>query len=213
MGIASPGNARSRHGSYTLPKAATIIGVPVRPIKVVVGCGHPVSWRGHGFPAAPRICATHLPALVEKPVSLSGDGEYRLTGWMRSRRASWVVGLAIAALALNALVPIHLAIDLSEAYGAAYCDAGSAARHGLERRLLALVIGHDAGDGKPDGDHHHPPCPALAALGALTGFAAAAAPALPAPVVVAVLPASPLPAGEPHSSPAAAYRSRAPPLG
>jgi hypothetical protein len=136
-----------------------------------------------------------------------------LTGCQRLRRASWAVWLAMLALGLQALVPIHLALDLDEAVGTAQRSAPEADRHGFEWRLLALVTGHDTGDGKSDGDHHGLPCPAFAALGALGGFAMVAPPALPAPAAVAALPAFAVLVGGPDRAPAAAYRSRAPPLG
>jgi len=136
-----------------------------------------------------------------------------LTGSQRLRRASWTIWLALLALGLDALVPIHLALDLDEALAVAHRAAPGATRHGFEWRLLALATGHDRGDGKPDGDHRHPICPAYAALGALGGFAAVAAPVLPAPAVVKALPAFAAIAGEPDRASVAGYRSRAPPLG
>jgi hypothetical protein len=139
-----------------------------------------------------------------------GDG---LTLSRRLRRASWAIWLALLALGLDALVPIHLALDLDEALGAAHRAAPRGVHHGFEWRLLALATGHEIGDGEPDGDHHHPPCPAFAALGALGGFAMVAPPALPAPALAAAMPAPPPLAAIPDRTAAAAYRSRAPPLG
>jgi hypothetical protein len=136
-----------------------------------------------------------------------------LSGSQRLRRASWAIWLAVLALGLDVLVPIHLALDLGEAFGSSHRAASGAVEHRLEWRLLALATGHDSGDGKPDGDHRHPICPAFAALGALSGFATVAAPALPAPVVAEALPPFATAAGAPYRAPAAAYRSRAPPLG
>jgi hypothetical protein len=129
------------------------------------------------------------------------------------RRASWAAWLALLALGLQVLVPIHLALDLDDALGAAHRSAPEADLHGFEWRLLALATGHDDGDGKRQGDRRHPICPVFAALGALGGFATVAPPALPAPAVVAAPPALPATAGAPQRGPAAAYRSRAPPLG
>jgi hypothetical protein len=136
-----------------------------------------------------------------------------LTGSQRLRRASWAVWLAVLALVLDALVPIHLALDLDEALGVAHRAAPGAIGRGFEWRLLALATGHEIGDGKPDGEHRHPICPAFAALGALGGFATVAAPVLPAPALAAALPAPAPLAAAPDRTPAAAYRSRAPPLG
>jgi hypothetical protein len=134
-----------------------------------------------------------------------------LTGSRSTVRERWAIWLAILALGLNALVPIHLALDLSEAVGAAHHKTPAAAGHGLEWRLLALVAGHEPGDGKPDADHHHSTCAVFAALGALHGFATAAPPAVAAPALVEAAPELPATAGEPARAPAAAYRSRAPP--
>jgi hypothetical protein len=121
------------------------------------------------------------------------------------------VWLALLALGLDALVPIHLALDLGEALAGPH--GAATAVPGLEWRLLAFASGHDSGDGKPDGEHRHPICPAYAALGALGGFATVAAPILPAPAAVEALPALAALAAEPGGAAFAAYRSRAPPLG
>jgi Protein of unknown function (DUF2946) len=137
-----------------------------------------------------------------------------LTGSDGLRRGSWAVWLVLLALGLNVLVPIHLALDLGEAFGAAHVGTRGAARHGLEWRLWAFATGHEAGDAEPDGGHHHPTCPAIGVLGALGGFATVAAPALSVPALVEASPVLAAIAGEPdHRRPAAAYRSRAPPLG
>jgi hypothetical protein len=142
------------------------------------------------------------------------DGGDRLTGSQRLRRASWAIWLAVLALGLEALVPVHLALDLDEALGVTtHRVAAGASQHGFEWRLWALVTGHDTGDGRPDGDRHHLICPAVTALGALGGFAAVAPPALPAPIAMVVPLALSATAGAPRCAPAAAYRSRAPPLG
>jgi hypothetical protein len=136
----------------------------------------------------------------------------------RRRRPPWAVWLACLALALNALVPIHLALDLGEELAARH-GAPADARHGLEWRLFALATGHDPGDGRPDGDTgpdgdgHRPTCPVFAALGALGGLAIVAAPVLPLPAVVAAPPLPPPLAEAPRSASALAYRSRAPPFG
>jgi hypothetical protein len=136
-----------------------------------------------------------------------------LTGRQRLRRASWAIWLAVLALALEALVPIHLALDLGEALGAGHRSAPGADRHGFEWRLLALAAGHDDGDGRPERDRHGPACPAFAAIGVLSGFALVVPPALLAPAVVVAPPILGATAGAPQCAPAAAYRSRAPPVG
>jgi hypothetical protein len=154
-----------------------------------------------------------LAAGSKSPYRSPLDGGDPLTGSRRLRRASWAIWLALLALGFNALVPIHLALDLGEACADPHRAASSAVEHSLEWRLLALAAGHDTGDSKPDGDHKHPICPAFAALGALSGFATVAAPALPAPVLAEALPPFAAPAGAADRAPAAGYRSRAPPLG
>ncbi len=99
---------------------------------------------------APRAGAP-LPAGSKSLYGEPLDGGDRLTGSQRPRRASWAVWLAVLALVLEALVPVHLALDLDEALGVAHRAAPGAVRHGFEWRLLALAAGHEIGDGKPDG--------------------------------------------------------------
>jgi hypothetical protein len=134
-----------------------------------------------------------------------------LIGSRRLRRASWAIWLAVAALGLNAFLPIHLALDVGEALGAAREEAPAGLGHDFEWRILALVTGHDAGDARPHGDRHHASCPALAALAALAGFAVAMPPALPAPAAVEARPARAALAALRLRIPSADYRSRAPP--
>jgi hypothetical protein len=135
----------------------------------------------------------------------------------RPQRRAWAAWLGLLALALNALIPIHLALDLGEAFAATHRETPAAPHHGLEWRLWALVTGHEAGDGKPEGkpddDHHGPTCPAFGVLGALGGFAVVAPPALPMPAVVEASPVLAATTGIPDRTAATAYRSRAPPLG
>jgi Protein of unknown function (DUF2946) len=127
----------------------------------------------------------------------------------------WAARAGILALALNALVPIHLAFDLAEALTPPHHGASDAENHGLEWRVLAALIGHnehDADDGDDDHGHHHDAtCPVIAAFGALTGLITATAPVLAQPLAIAV---ADLPAPEADQSTfvlAVAYRSRAPP--
>lgn len=97
--------------------------------------------------------------------------------------AAW---LGVIALSLDALVPIHLAFDLAEAF-ATVTPRAEAADHDPTRQLLALLIGHRDGDGH-HGDtsdshgRHHRDCPVCAAIGTLTGFAPAALVLLSAPL-------------------------------
>jgi len=122
----------------------------------------------------------------------------------------WAARVGIFALALNALVPIHLAFDLGEALAPAHHDDS----HGLEWRAIAALIGHDAHDADADdhGTHHDSTCPVITAFGALTGVVAATAPMLAQPVVVATADLPTLTADQLATVATAAYRSRAPPL-
>ena len=128
----------------------------------------------------------------------------------------WAAWLGLVALAVNTLVPVHLAFDLAEALARARQSANEEAG-GAERHLLALLSGHREAESPADehgkhqhGHRHHPACPVCSAFGALTGLA------LPTPVLLpiagatgstAALPATEIkPAGIPVG-----YRSRAPP--
>jgi hypothetical protein len=130
--------------------------------------------------------------------------------------SAWAAWLGVIALALNALVPVHIAFDLAVALGPAHQERAAASGHDLEWRLLALLTGHVDADGKPDRDKHHGSnrsyCPACSALGTLAGFAPTSVTALPVPVTVVAVIAVATIAGEPAKGPAAAYRSRAPPI-
>jgi hypothetical protein len=133
---------------------------------------------------------------------------------MRARKwrgTIWAARLGLLALALNALVPVHLAFDLAEAFEPAHqCGTNAAVDNG-ERQLLALLSGHRDADGKSEGHGKHHACAVCSALGSLAAIAP------PAPAALSL----PLPAGLPASHSViqaervgapAAYRSRAPPL-
>jgi len=128
--------------------------------------------------------------------------------------AAW---LGLLALALNALVPIHIAFDVAAAVGAA------------SPSFLAELTGHhhhagshthDRGDGKGH-DHGAPAqdkgdaqtaCAVCLTLAALAGFVPAAPVALPAlPPTATVSPAAAI--AVVGASIVLAYRSRAPPIG
>jgi hypothetical protein len=124
----------------------------------------------------------------------------------------WAARLSLLALALNALVPVHLAFGIAEVLGAppqcsAHVEAG-----GVDRLLLALLSGHrDTGGGTSDEQSKHRACPVCSALGALAGFAP------PAPAVLSALSPGGLPNAHSviqveRAGPPAAYRSRAPPV-
>jgi hypothetical protein len=122
----------------------------------------------------------------------------------------WAARLGLLALALNALVPIHLAFDIAEALEAPQCSAHAEVDNG-ERHLLALLVGHHHASGKSDEHSKHHTCPVCSALGSLAAFAPPAATALSAPAP-ATLPTAHFLVQTERSGPAAAYRSRAPPL-
>jgi hypothetical protein len=136
----------------------------------------------------------------------------------RSRRGRiWAAWLGLLALAINALVPVHLAFDLAEAFAPsrhhpAHDDAG-----GAERDLLALISGHREAEspteehGKHGHSHHHHECPVCSALGALVGFAPPTPVVLLAPLPT-TLPAAPPSVQHRAAGTTAGYRSRAPPI-
>jgi hypothetical protein len=79
----------------------------------------------------------------------------RLETW-RSR--IWAARLALLGLALNALVPIHVAFDIAETLEAPQCAHTEV--DNAERHLLALLA-----NGKPDEHGKHHACPVCSALG------------------------------------------------
>jgi hypothetical protein len=122
----------------------------------------------------------------------------------------WAARLGLLALALNALVPIHLAFDIAEGFAAPQCSAHAEADN-AERRLLALLSGHHGANRKSDEHGKHHACPVCSALGALAGFVAPASMALAAPTPAALPAAHFLVQSERFGAPAG-YHSRAPPL-
>jgi len=123
----------------------------------------------------------------------------------------WAARFGLLALALNALVPVHLAFDLAEAFEPSQQCGSHVEVGGAEQRLLALLSGHREADGTSDEHGKHHACPVCSALGALAGFAP------PAPTTLVVPSPARLPAAlfviqaERVGAPAA-YRSRAPPV-
>jgi hypothetical protein len=130
----------------------------------------------------------------------------------RLRGRGWAAWLGLLALALNALVPVHLAFDLAEALAPAPRHGVPAAAHSPEWRLLALLTGHREADGKSrrHGKERRADCPVCNLLGTLAGFAPVAIAALPVPAPIAA-PALPAPAEFVTVAAVAASRSRAPP--
>ena len=142
----------------------------------------------------------------------------RLSGLRHSR---WATGLGIVALALNALVSVHLAFDLAEALGRSPHSHGHARQHGFQWHLLAGLSGHvphahDHDHGQGHGEHHgkghQPHCAVCNSLASLASLAPSASVGLIAPAPLAAAPILIAAAEWRDSAPAAAYRSRAPPL-
>jgi hypothetical protein len=130
---------------------------------------------------------------------------------MRTRRGRiWAARLGLLALALNALVPIHLAFDLAEAFEPRQCGAHlqveSPARH-----LLALLTGHHDANRKSDEHAKHHACPVCSALGALAAFVPPASAGLSAPAPADLSTTHFLAQTDRFDVPTA-YRSRAPPI-
>ncbi len=131
----------------------------------------------------------------------------------KPRCIRWAAWLALAALALNALVPIHVAFDVAEAVEAMRTPAGAEeAAHDHLRDVLALLSGHrETGHQSRHHDKNHQSCAVCTALATLGGFVQ--------PVVIALLlpPAGTTPialpavAAEPGGV-VLSYRSRAPPI-
>ncbi len=133
---------------------------------------------------------------------------------MRARKwrgTIWAARLGLLALALNALVPVHLAFDLAEAFEPTHLCGTHVEVDSAERRLLALLSGHREADGTSDEHGKHHACPVCSALGALAGFAPPAPTALLAPFPVGLPTAHSVIQAERVGAPAA-YRSRAPPV-
>jgi hypothetical protein len=126
--------------------------------------------------------------------------------------AAW---LGVVALAINALVPVHLAFDLAHDLEAAtQREDSGAADHDFSWRLLSLITGHNDADHTSDGHdkHHHTDCAVCSSLSTLAGFAPVSAILLSAPVRIDAPVLLTAIASDPPAAPAAAYRSRAPPI-
>jgi hypothetical protein len=132
----------------------------------------------------------------------------------RWRTRIWSTRLSLLALALNALVPVHLAFDLVEALRPA-CQAAHEEADTAERHLLALISGHREAECQADehgrhGHSHHHECAVCSALGTLAGLTAPALVVLSAPAPAALPAALPLDQHKAFGT-LAGYRSRAPP--
>ncbi len=127
------------------------------------------------------------------------------------RSRIWAARLGLLALALNALVPIHLAFDLAEAFEPAQQCGAHAEVDGAERRLLALLSGHLKRTARPTSTAN--------ITRARCAARSAPWPALPRPRSIALSALSPVGLPTAHSviqaervGAPAAYRSRAPPV-
>jgi hypothetical protein len=135
--------------------------------------------------------------------------------WLRAKGANWAAWLGVLALALNLLVPVHLAFDLAEALEPAQHE--DAQPTNLSRRLIAFVAWHRerSGDEEADhhgGQHHHgAACPVCSALGSLAALAIPVAAMLALPVAASVAVAALPPDTRPVALFPAGYRFRAPP--
>lgn len=135
-------------------------------------------------------------------------------GSPRRHGVRWAARAGILALALNALVPVHLAFDFAEDLAPARHGGADPEHHTIEWRVLAALIGHsahDADDTDDHGHHHDATCPVIAAFGALTGLVTATVPTIAQPIAVAILDPPTPDAFQSADTPSVAYRSRAPP--
>lgn len=137
---------------------------------------------------------------------------------MRSRRlalkaaAMW---LGVLALALNALVPIHLTFDLVAAINEGQPEPAHADYGSRERHFLAALTGHHQPHDKSGGhgEHRHTDCLVCNSLSALGGsFTPPVSAALLGPSLLAALPSLATIVNAPSGASPAAYFSRAPPL-
>jgi hypothetical protein len=131
---------------------------------------------------------------------------------MRRARV-WAARLGLLALVLNALVPVHLAFDLAQAFEPSHLCGVRVGAGNIEEHLLALLSGHRDTNGKSDGHgkHHGTACPVCSSLGSLAGLTPPSPTALSVPLPTRLRATLSVIEGESFGAPAA-YRSRAPPL-
>lgn len=130
----------------------------------------------------------------------------------RKQRHAIAASLALLALFLNALVPIHLSFDLVDALNASDANGDHGAVH-PSHGLLAKLVGHEERPDQHDRDHHHPDCAVCSSVSALAGFAAPSPAMLPAPNTAAQPVALARGTAAFSGASPAPYRSRAPPPG
>jgi hypothetical protein len=132
----------------------------------------------------------------------------------RSKQRSAIAGwLGLFALAIQAALPLLVAVEISLAAGAGKDSVFEL----CEYRHLHAVAPHDADDA-PGKSHHHDGddgalCPICIALHAGSVFTAPAILALPLPAVREIATALPQMRRAPPPVALTAYRSRAPPIG
>lgn len=131
-----------------------------------------------------------------------------------TRRRRAVAWLGLLALILDALVPIHLALDVVAVLNAGHAHGARVAEGDAARAILATIVGHHASPDRAPGHHrHHRDCAVCGAAGTLAAFA----PAAPAMLPVRSAAAQPLLLAARSAvfagASATPYRSRAPPIG
>jgi hypothetical protein len=131
----------------------------------------------------------------------------------RRQRHAIAAWLAMLALLLDALVPIHLSFDLVDALNTGHAHGGLNAG-APSHELLAQLVGHEGHPHQHGRDHHHrTDCAVCSAASTLAGFAAPSPVMLPAPNTVAQPVLLAMACTAFAGSFPAPYRSRAPPLG
>ena len=131
----------------------------------------------------------------------------------RRKRSSVAAWLGVVALAIQAVLPLLVAVEISLAASAGENSVFELCEYGH----IHAAAPHEA-DGAPGKSRHHdgdggPLCPICIALHAGPVFTAPAILALPLPAVRDIATALPEMQRSPHLVALVAYRSRAPPIG
>ncbi len=131
----------------------------------------------------------------------------------RRQRHAIAAWLAMLALLLDALVPIHLSFDLVDALNASNAHGRHAAVD-PSHELLAKLVGHEGHPDQHGSDHQHRAnCAVCSSVSTLAGFAAPLPAILPAPSTAAQPVVLGMRLVALSGAFPASYRSRAPPLG
>jgi hypothetical protein len=123
------------------------------------------------------------------------------------RRERWAAWLGIAALALYAVVPVHLAFDLAAALAARPGELPAIEHAGHHHHHH-----HDGGAPHQHPADHGKACQFCAAAVSLAGFATSAGVVLPVPLPIAAQASRAASIRFALKDAPTAYRSRAPPL-